>query len=50
MGYSSFSHSHLHLVGCKTNGQRRMVLINLQKEFDIINHKIFWKKCILLGF
>ena len=40
MGYSIFSHSHLHLVGCKTNGQRRMVLINLQKSFDIINHKI----------
>ena len=50
MGYSIFSHSHLHLVGCKTNGQRRMALINLQKEFDIINRKIFWKKCILLGF
>ena len=40
MGYSIFSHSHLHLVGCKTNGQKSMVLINLQKPFDIINHKI----------
>ena len=44
MGYSIFSPSHLHLVGCKTNGQRRLVLINLQKAFDIINHKILFKK------
>ena len=44
MGYSVYSHSHLHLVRCKTNGDRRMVLINLQKTFDIINHKILLKK------
>ena len=44
MDYSIFSHSHLHLVGCKTNGQIGMVLINLQKAFDIINHKILFKK------
>ena len=56
MGYSIYSHSHLHLVGCKTNGERRMVLINLQKTFDIINHKILLKKNVgfsatqLLGF
>ena len=47
MGYSIYSHSHLHLVGCKTNGERRMVLINLQKTFDIINHKILLKKNVL---
>ena len=34
MGYSIFSHSHLQLVGCKTNGRRRMVLINY-----ILHHK-----------
>ena len=50
MGYSIFSQSHLHLVGCKTNGQRRMVLINFQKVFDTINHKILLKKCVLLDF
>ena len=50
MGYSIFSHSHLHLVECKTNGQRRMVLINLQKAFDIINHKILFKKMYSAGF
>ena len=44
MDYSIFSHSHLHLVRCKTNGQRWIVLINLQKAFDIINHKTLLKK------
>ena len=50
MGYSIFSHGLLHLVGCKTNGQRRMALINLQKAFDIINHKILLKKMFSVGF
>ena len=50
MDYSIFSHSHLHLVGCKTNGQIGMVLINLQKAFDIINHKILLKKMYSVGF
>ena len=50
MGYSVYSHSHLHLVRCKTNGDRRMVLINLQKTFDIINHKILLKKMYSVGF
>ena len=50
MGYSTFSHSHLHLVGCKANGQRRMVLINLQKAFDIINHEILLKNVYSVGF
>ena len=50
MGYSIFSHSHLHLVGCKSNGQGRMVLMNLQKAFDIINQKTLLKKCVLLDF
>ena len=40
----------LHLVGCKTNDQRGMVFTNLQKAFDIINHKILLKKCIPLDF
>ena len=44
MGYSIYTHTHLHLVGCKTNGERRMVLINLQNTFDIINHKTLLKK------
>ena len=44
MGYSIFSHSHLPLVGYKTNGQRRLVLIRLQNAFDIINQKILLKK------
>ena len=46
MGYSIFSHSHVHLVGYKTNGQRRMVLINLQKPFDIKKHKILFKNVL----
>ena len=50
MVYLIFSHSYLHLVGCKTNGQRTMILINLQETFDIMNHKILLKKCILLDF
>ena len=49
MGYSCFCHSHLHLVGCKTNSQRKMVLNNLQKPFDIINHKILLKKMYFVG-
>ena len=40
----------LHLVGCKTNDQRGMVLINLQKAFDIINHKILLKKMYSVEF
>ena len=43
MGYSNFSHNHLYLVGCETNGLRRMFLVNLQKAFNIINHKILKK-------
>ena len=50
MGYSIFSHSHLHLVGCETNGQRRMVLVNLQKAFGILNHTILMKKMYPVGF
>ena len=50
MGYSIFSHSHLHLVECETNGQRKMVLVNLQKAFDIINHTILLKKMYSVGF
>ena len=50
MGYSIFSHGLLHLVGWKTNGRRRMVLINLQKAFDIINHKILLQKTYSVGF
>ena len=46
MDYSIFSHSHLHLVGCKTNGQRKMVLTNVLKEFYIINHKTLLEKKI----
>ena len=49
MGYSIFSHSHLPLVGYKTNGQRRLVLIRLQNAFDIINQKILLKKMYSLG-
>ena len=48
MGYSIFIHSHLHLV-CETNGQRRMVLGNLQKAFDIINHTILLQKMYSVG-
>ena len=50
MGYSIFSHSHLHLVECETNGQRKMVIVNLQKAFDIINHTILLKKMYSVGF
>ena len=50
MGYSIFNHGLLHLVGWKTNGRRRMVLINLQKAFDIINHKILLQKTYSVGF
>ena len=50
MGRSILSHNHLHLVGRKANGQRRMALINLQKAFDIINHKILLRKMYSVGF
>ena len=49
MGYSIFSHSYLPLVGYKTNGQRRLVLIRLQNAFDIINQKILLKKMYSVG-
>ena len=50
MDYSIFTYSHLHLVHFKANDQRRMVLIDLQKAFDIINHKILLKKMYSVGF
>ena len=40
----------LNLVGCKTNDQKGMVVINLQKAFDSINHKILLKKIYSVGF
>ena len=49
MGCSIFSHSHLRLVGCKTDVQRRLVLIRLQNAFDIINQKILLKKMYSVG-
>ena len=50
MGYSIFSHNLLHLVRCDPNGQRRMVLVNLQKGFDNINHTMLSKKTYSVGF
>ena len=51
MGYSIFSQTHLHVVGHEKNGQRRMILVNLQKAFEKdINHTILLKKMHSVGF